>query len=85
MITVDPITFREIPAGEKVNRTCGDCGKERCLTLHYENEYGRLNHGVCHSCWSDIGIEECEGGLIGSVYDGLSDKELKILEKNGRS
>ena len=81
MITYDPITFRKIPDGEIVNRTCGDCGKTHCLTLHYENEYGRLTHGVCHSCWCKIGVDECEGGLMGFPNDGPTNRELDIIER----
>lgn len=70
----NPITFQPVYEGEYYNRTCGDCGKERCFQLFYENEFGRFNHGVCFSCLNSRGLEECEGGLMGSPQDNEYDR-----------
>ncbi len=58
IIGYNPITAQPVYEGEKNNTTCGDCGKKNCLTLHYQNEYGFLKHGVCFSCWGITDIEE---------------------------
>ena len=83
IIVYDPCSFIPYISGKGSNRTCGDCGKTNCLNLYYETEWGRLNHGVCHSCWCTRGTEECEGGLIGSVYDGITPEEGRLLESLG--
>ena len=79
-IVYDPCSFTPYISGKGPNRICGDCGK-RSLNLYYETEWGRLNHGVCHSCWCTRGSEECEGGLIGYPNDGPTYSEIIIMEK----
>lgn len=83
VIVYDPVSYVPYISGKGPNRTCGDCGKSNCLTLYNENEFGRFNHGVCHSCWVNRGIEECEGGLLGAGSDGPSNREIEILKSVG--
>ena len=81
LILYDPVSFIPYISGKGPNRTCGDCGKTNCLELYHENEWGRFNHGVCHKCWVNRGIEECEGGLLGDPgSDGPSNREIEILQ-----
>jgi hypothetical protein len=79
IIVYDPLTYIPYISGKGPKKTCGDCGKTNCLTLYNENEIGRLNHGVCHSCWCKRGLEECEGGLIGYPNDGPSNREIDLM------
>ena len=84
-IVYDPCSFIPYISGKGPNRTCGDCGKTNCLTLHDGNEIGRFNHSVCFSCWCKRGWEEAEECLLlgdpGS--DGPSNREVDILESHG--
>ena len=82
-IVYDPCSFMPYISGKGPNRTCGDCGKANCLNLYHETEFGRLNHGVCHSCWCTRGSEECEGGLVGYPNDGVTYTEGRMLESLG--